>query len=76
MVERVRTDQGSIDLYTDFDTGMITVTIREPLSVTKQSVRVSITDFLERAAMIQLDTIRVGRAQAQAFAKQVASNKT
>lgn len=70
-IERPTIDQGSIDMTTDFDTGLITITVREPLSITKHAVKVGIPDFLEKAAMIQLETIRVGRAQAAAFAQKV-----
>lgn len=74
-IERPTVDQGSIDMTTDFDTGMITITIREPLSITKSSVKVGIPDFLEKAALIQLETIKVGRAQAQAFAKHIGASR-
>lgn len=74
-IERPTIDQGSIDMLTDFDTGMITVTIREPLSITKHAVKVSIPDFLEKAAMIQIETIKIGRAQAAAFAQKATEGR-
>lgn len=50
-------DEGEINFSTDFSTGQVSISIRPPLAIQKATVQVSITDFLEIAAKMTLESI-------------------
>ena len=65
-------DQGQIDIHTDFDTGMISIGVREPLALDTRKAEISVLDFLDLAARIQMQYVAEARKIAQHMAAQAA----
>lgn len=63
------TDKGDILFDTNFQTGMITISVREPLAIDKRKAEISILDFLEVSAQVQLEMVQESRKVAAHLAK-------
>jgi len=50
-------DQGEIRIDTDLHTGMVSIVVREPLSITRSTARITVGEFLELAAKMTLEMI-------------------
>jgi hypothetical protein len=62
------TDKGEVHFGVDFGAGLVHVTMRAPLSISKQTVGLRIVDFMEIAADILTQSCKLQKAQAQHFA--------
>ena len=63
-------DEGECLFNTDLAKGKIAVTIRAPLSIDKRTVEINISDLLEVAANVTLESIKYSRTLQAEFAKQ------
>jgi phosphopantothenate synthetase len=70
-IEVPRTDEGEVNFNVDFGAGKIAVSIRPPLSITKQTASLAIVDFIEIASKILLESCKLQKAQAAHFAANV-----
>lgn len=63
-------DEGEIHFHGDVKRGMVTVTIRAPLSIDKRTVEMSISDLMEITANITLETLAFGKQMRAQLEKQ------
>lgn len=66
--------ESEVNFNADFQTGFVTVSIREPLSLKPYEARVSITDFLEISAKMLVDAFAIQRAVREAQEAQQQGN--
>lgn len=66
------TDKGTINFDTDWRTATVKVSVREPLAINASKTEISVVDFLEVAARVQLEMCEHMRAAQQQMLKQLA----
>jgi hypothetical protein len=63
-------DQGEIKFHGEIARGVVTVTIREPLSIDKRTVEMNIEDLVDICAHLTIEWIALGRQLREQYAKE------